>query len=269
MAHNDVERSCSIFVINLDRRTDRLKKMEARLDGVDFTRISAIDVCSLHESVKVIDGPLSSTEKACISSHIKALKAFLRTPYETCVILEDDVIFGNDFLKFINGNIKFPKHAYVLKLDTFFQKVWLSRFFLKSQKFRLHRLHSLHYSAAAYCTSRKGAQLIIDNLLRYQNTTDDIIFGDMLNLGKAYQLNPACCVQEFYDEQHLDSDIYNERVIRLKKHELKYYKTKNKDNITKFIREISRVLDQLKSILIKAIYILVRNTVIIDYKNKF
>ena len=73
-------------------------------------------------------------------------------------------------------------------------------------------MHSFHYGAAAYATSRGGAHAIIKELEKYNMPADDVIFDYMVTskeFGDALQLNPACCIQEhhLYEDLKTDSDI--------------------------------------------------------------
>ena len=71
-----------VLLINLDRRRDRLDKMNERLGNLPFTKIVALDGSKSKDILDVIKGPLGLNEKACIYSHIKALNFFLSTNYE-------------------------------------------------------------------------------------------------------------------------------------------------------------------------------------------
>ena len=91
-----------ILLINLDVREDRLKKMKARLKAFDFMRVSAVSINDLPEQISKTKSRLALSEIACARSHISALKRFLESKYETCVILEDDIVLGNYFFDFIS-----------------------------------------------------------------------------------------------------------------------------------------------------------------------
>lgn len=239
--------NCHIYVINLDKREDRMRKMSTRLSNLNFTRVSAIDANKLDESVKDVKSPLSNAEKACILSHIKALKAFLSTSYSMCILLEDDVILGKGFLEFLRNFDSFPKNSYVIKLETFCNKLLCSKFKFKFNQLIYNRLYSIHFGSAAYATSRQGARHIIEEMERFQLPADHVIFERMLKnrkYGKAYQLNPACCIQEFHDEQSKDSDIYKERSRRLDNEKLVAKKAIRGSKIKKVYREIKRLLNQ-------------------------
>ena len=199
-----------VLLINLEKRTDRLLKMQSRLAGIDYTRIDAIAAENIPDNIGVLESNLSKPELACNASHIKALKTFLKTDNEACIILEDDVLFTTDFKTIVNSGLVLPYDAYVMKLETFKHKIFVSRRKFRLNKFKYVKMLSGHYGAAAYMTSRNGAKHILAELMKQSLPADDVIFKDMLGckeFGHALQLLPACCIQENLDNQEIDSDI--------------------------------------------------------------
>ena len=92
-----------IYVINLDRDTERMDSIRANLDrmGLPFERLSAVMGKDVPEWEKLVDmsayawrnrldAPRAG-EVGCYLSHLKAMETFLRTDAPWCVILEDDV----------------------------------------------------------------------------------------------------------------------------------------------------------------------------------
>jgi glycosyl transferase family 25 len=79
-----------IYLINLDRRQDRLFRISRKLVecGLDFTRIPAVDAKSLPESQS--NGVLPKTYTANWLSHQKALEAVANSTDDFGIILEDD-----------------------------------------------------------------------------------------------------------------------------------------------------------------------------------
>lgn len=256
-----------VLVINLNTRKDRFLNMENRLKGVDFNRIKAVEADKLNPEINKLDVCLSNSEKACISSHIKALNQFLESDKEFCCILEDDVVTGRDFIDLINlPNLSklFPNNCFILKLETFRNKVLADRFSRSAGKFKINKIHSIHYGTAAYLTTKVGARNIIDALGSFELPADHIIFDKMLNNkknGHVYQLNPACCIQEFhlqtdYNDQK-DSDILHDdtRKFIKKRESLGLEKTcikRNEYNVESFkskaLREVKRIIYQLISV---------------------
>lgn len=245
--------SLGIYVINLKRRSDRLSSMQSRLRNLDFTVIEAIDGSDPESFVQTIESEFTAPELACIASHAKALKAFLDSEHDACIILEDDLVFGDGFFDFIKLGIDFPHTAFVIKLDTTpAQKIRISRSPQFINGHECNVLHSIHYSAGAYVTSRKGANFILEELNKYDLTVDDVIFGRMLNnkkYGEALQLNPACCIQEVYQNKNLDSDLERLRVERHNKQKSVRKEAIKKNSEKKLARELMRIVNQIINLL--------------------
>lgn len=259
-----------LLMINLKKRSDRLEKMRARLKGLDYTVIEAVPGDQLGDSIKKIKSTLSNNEKGCIASHIKALNIFLQTNHETCCILEDDVIFGNDFFSIIESDLDFPKGVYVLKLETMRNKVWIGKTIRNFGNIKSRRIFSFHYGTAAYITSRSGAKFIIQALSEFDMPADDIIFLKMLadeQYGKCYQLDPACCIQEFLLDDTNESDICEGREKRLGKDTKSILiKKKEKRLMRKIHREYKRLVKQIVFISSHLCKIMSRSYRAIDFK---
>lgn len=106
--HTDLDK-CLILLINLDRASERLQKMQTRLAdiGLDFERISAVDGRGLKyphplfsaASYRFLHGRRwSPAEVGCYLSHLKAAEHLLKSDAKFALILEDDVAFSLDFI---------------------------------------------------------------------------------------------------------------------------------------------------------------------------
>ena len=82
-----------VFVINLDRRPDRLDTISGDLHrlGLPFERVPAVDARLLPPEDKADRNPLMRAgSKACMLSHGEALRRFLASESSAAMILEDD-----------------------------------------------------------------------------------------------------------------------------------------------------------------------------------
>jgi glycosyl transferase, family 25 len=103
-----------VWLINLDRSTSRREAMEARLAalGLPYTRFAAIDGrAEWDRLVADVDLPafrrnvgreVLPGEIGCYASHLGVWQALLDSPHEVALILEDDVVFHDDFLAVLN-----------------------------------------------------------------------------------------------------------------------------------------------------------------------
>jgi GR25 family glycosyltransferase involved in LPS biosynthesis len=84
-----------ILVINLDRRQDRMSRIERSVDTDIFnlTRVQAIDAQSTN--FKRLSGFLSGPEEACWKSHQSAMNLQVHEGLKFALILEDDADFEN------------------------------------------------------------------------------------------------------------------------------------------------------------------------------
>jgi glycosyl transferase family 25 len=100
---------CLVLLINLDRASDRLQKMQTRLAEIslDFERIRAVDGRALNyphplfsaASYRFLHGRRwSPAEVGCYLSHLKAAERLLKSDAKFALILEDDVVFSHDFI---------------------------------------------------------------------------------------------------------------------------------------------------------------------------
>jgi glycosyl transferase family 25 len=86
----------SVYVLNLDKRTDRLKEVtnELATHNISFTRFSAVDGAGL---VHKISSTINKNELACSLSHANIIKEASQKNQNIICIFEDDVVLSPDF----------------------------------------------------------------------------------------------------------------------------------------------------------------------------
>jgi len=216
-----------IFLINLKRRPDRLQFMSAQLEaiGLPFERVEAYDF--LENDFGPTTQTLSGAERACAISHRKAWQSFLASGRDRCLILEDDVILSPDLKSFLENPANIPNTVDVLRLETMFMRSRLGpgRTCRKMRKFKIHRMHSIHYGCGAYVISRSFAGSAVRDLTDFPGPVDHVMFApeeDCFYPTAAYQLRPALCVQAEWYEPTKDlplalSDLHLERTARFER----------------------------------------------------
>ena len=166
-----MNQAISAFVINLDRRPDRMERIAAHLGdiGVAYHRIPAIDAQNTDpawlDRVISKSGPLGSLgdgDRACTVSHWQAWGKFLKTSADFALFLEDDAFLARDVLALLTTADWVPEGVDVVKLEKFGQGA--SNVLLGPPvgslpvKRELRRLHSRHAGGAAYILSRCAAR---------------------------------------------------------------------------------------------------------------
>lgn len=98
-----------VLLINLDRSEQRRTQMEQRLAalGLPYERLAAVDGRALWSELEAsVDIPafqrnvgrdLMQGEVGCYHSHLQAWRCLLDSDAHTLLVLEDDVVFGQDF----------------------------------------------------------------------------------------------------------------------------------------------------------------------------
>jgi glycosyl transferase family 25 len=191
-----------VYVINLARSLDRRAWMERQLAeaGVAARFVAAVDGRRCRRNAQEAPGGprLSKVETALILSHRKAWRALLASPAAVAVVLEDDVRLGRGLAEILA--LDWPSRGCELvKLETMFDKVWLSRAGQAMGARSLHRLGAEHHGSAAYLISRTGALKMLRATRGLREPVDVTMFGRAAIFGglvEAWQLTPAIAVQQ-------------------------------------------------------------------------
>lgn len=218
-----------LFVINLDRQPERLKRMELLFKGLGlrFIRVSAVDGQRLSQeeirhwqSVDAGSRPLRAGETACFLSHRECWRRIVDEALPCAAIFEDDLHLGADAATLLRSGDWVPADADVVKIETKLQYARVDKAAAGSVNGRaLHRLRSKHAGAGGYIVTRKGAEKLLAMSGTFPSPADQFVFN--LDLPSAasltiYQLLPAVCVQDFVVKEPamiigLGSDLHDER----------------------------------------------------------
>lgn len=205
-----------ICCINLDRHPLRMERMRRCLQGLAFERIPAVDGKAFGgPECRDVSRPIGADnitryELACVRSHRVAWSRFLAGGEPYCCVLEDDVFLSPDFPKFVSNTSWIPSRCDLVKIETYCEKVMLSRTMVGALDRVLTELRSLHQGTGAYILSRRGAEMLLAETARPSLPLDLAIFDtDILRRhGPLLQLIPALCVQI----RHIPSGIVFEEM---------------------------------------------------------
>lgn len=201
------------YVINLDRRPDRLERIGAHLAerGVAFIRQSACDARSATEAeiaqVVRAHGPLGQLglgDRACTVSHTRAWSAFLDSDATHALFLEDDIFLAADITDLLSDTAWIPPECNAVKLEKFNDGI--SRVLLAPEIGRtplgraLHPMRSRHLGGGAYILTRDGARLALAHRGRYRVPIDHFLFNDTVSPIRV-ALNPAIIVPAVATQQ--------------------------------------------------------------------
>ncbi|MEY4917396.1 MAG: hypothetical protein RL616_1309 [Verrucomicrobiota bacterium] len=192
-----------IYCINLDRHAQRMERMKVCLQYLPFERIAAVDGQTFagpdrrDKSVPPTAETLTRFERACLASHRLAWTRLLADGDAFACVLEDDLVFSAEFSDFIHDPSWIPAGCNLVKLETFYETVVVSRETVAARNRTLAELRSLHNGSGAYLISRRGAELLLAATATLAQPVDVALFApeNFRPLGPALQLIPALCVQ--------------------------------------------------------------------------
>ena len=213
-----------VYLINLERRKDRLEAMERQSAGLGLTleRVAALDAGTADRDAVnrwfATGGPLGEIpagDKACLLSHRAAWELFVAGGQAHAAFLEDDVRLSKVAGTMLASDCWIPGGVEVLKLEHYGppgQRVMLADIRGVGEDFRMGRMLSRHTGGAAYILSRKAAEMLLAEK-RFDLPVDHLLFNP--NNSKLFarlspwQLLPAIARQEeFVGEK---SDIEKSR----------------------------------------------------------
>jgi glycosyl transferase family 25 len=118
-----------VILINLDRSKQRREQMDHRLAslGLAYTRLSAVDGKAQWETLRStvdkvafernVGRDLMLGEIGCYHSHLQSWNALLQSDCHTLLVLEDDVVFGDDFMEAIDQALQYRQSWDMLNLN--------------------------------------------------------------------------------------------------------------------------------------------------------
>ncbi|NOR62043.1 MAG: hypothetical protein GQ535_06050 [Rhodobacteraceae bacterium] len=193
------------FLINLDHRTDRMAFMQAQLGpmGLGFNRISAVNGLGEDDIGYPADHPrLTKGEFACYLSHINCWRAFLATDAERCLIMEDDVAFGPDFMACLEHSAFFDHDGCITRLECRpYPTVLRKRSRHMFNGTRLRQQMAYDGGTAAYVIGRDYAAYLLKHHSTPKIPVDDQILNPYeidLRPHKIFQLDPAPATQRIF-----------------------------------------------------------------------
>lgn len=211
-----------IYLINLERRPDRLAAMRTEAGSLTLTRVDALDAATAEP--QGVDrwfadgGPLGEIprgDKCCLLSHRQAWELFLASGDAHAVFLEDDVRLSKVASALLADDGWIPSGVAVVKLEHYGppgQRVLLSGLRRIGEDFQMGRMLSRHTGAAAYILSRAAGELLLAQT-RFDLPVDHLLFNPnnsrLFTALSPWQLVPPIArQQEFVGEK---SDIENTR----------------------------------------------------------
>jgi GR25 family glycosyltransferase involved in LPS biosynthesis len=172
------------FVINLERRTDRLNELKIPFE---------YEVFSATDGRKSFDNERYSSHElgqlGCRDSHKRLLSKIYEDGVEHCLIFEDDVELCNNF--------EFKLEEIIKELPEDWDMVYLGGWNLGEKKSYTNKLNIAEkvYTTHSYLIRRKFIPLLIDEINKDECKKVDVIFSVLQKQNKCFIASPILCWQ--------------------------------------------------------------------------
>ena len=144
----------TIYYINLDNRPDRKREFLEEISKIEFPNKNIVRIPGVYKEKM---GGLG-----CSLSHIKALKKFIHSNEEHCMIFEDDFIFNEDIMNRVTEML-FNLFENKIRFDV----CMLSGLILKSETSEYKFLNKVinGQTASGYIVSKAFAPVLLQNYI--------------------------------------------------------------------------------------------------------
>lgn len=167
-----------VYLINLDRRKDRLESATAQLNslGIEYERVSAVD--SIEKNIP--------PTQACTMSHLMVIKDAKKRGFNNIVIFEDDVVFVDDFTEKFNVAIQ--------SVPSTWEMLYIGGVNFDYKKINMHVVSS-NGTHATHAYAIKGQ--VFDKILNTVKEEDvvDVSYAKMHKDMETYSIKPSLCTQ--------------------------------------------------------------------------
>ena len=178
-----------IYYLNLDEEPERMMYMEAQLkywEIENYTRISAYDGRGDRDLGHILKGTypdgMSAGEVGCTTSHLKAMKEFLKTDAPCAIMMEDDCDIGTA------AHWPFEWRDFFCKIPYDYDVIQLAVINPAAIHLQMHKRFVNDFSTACYLITRRHAQKLIDlhvrgdkykldNGVKPRAVADDLIYN--------------------------------------------------------------------------------------------
>lgn len=175
------------LVINLDRAVERLARIAGALDalGIAWQRLPAVDGSRLSQAQR--DAKLDEREfqrrrgmpsvpgeLGCYLSHVEAMRRLLDSDAQYALILEDDVIPGQDLVAVLQALMAHPERWDMVKLSAVHSGT-PARVLKLTASHWLAVMFSSCTGASAYLVNRRAARAYQDQLLPMTAQVDHVL----------------------------------------------------------------------------------------------
>lgn len=201
-----------IYLINLDRSSDRLARMAGQLEqlGLSFKRVQAFDGNSMtadNRATWIAARTANPAHKwlsgqiGCLESHLAVWDLIAKGPDRCSIVMEDDVHLSKAFGSFCADDAWVPANADIVRFETTLTGMRLGAQTAAGMASRhLRRILDRTHSAGGYLIRQEIAALLARTPPSLQIPPDYLMFDPKRSFVaghlRVFQMSPACVVQD-------------------------------------------------------------------------
>jgi glycosyl transferase family 25 len=192
-----------IYYLNLSRRPDRNQECIDELSkyGIVAERFNAVDAKELNLQPWM----------GCLLSNLEIIKTAKSKGFKNILILEDDVIFNDNFNLF---------NSYIEQVPDNWDMIYLSGNHNEHSGYQINKISEniikcfITYSTHSFAVKSSAYDLIINYLTNNQTKPVDVLYTDIQRMCNAYSLSPGITTQRvgFSDIENIVVD--NQKYIK-------------------------------------------------------
>lgn len=180
----------TIFVINLDSATERLRHMGDQL-GDNFERLPAVRGVNAppHLAAQFEGSRLNASERGCYASHLTAYELIVQRDLPYAVVLEDDLDLDADFFNAIQKAVQSIDQWDFIALGGAVRYAYRDVAKIGTNRSLVQYSH-LPKSTSAYIISNSGSRKMLQPRIRTRPVDVDFHYGWHLGL-RCYGVHPT------------------------------------------------------------------------------
>jgi glycosyl transferase, family 25 len=188
-----------IFVINLDRATERLVNISRQFAAhrLTFERVPAVDGSLLTAAEKrklnppqLIGGEMSDGEIGCFASHLKVFQIVVNRGLPRVCVMEDDISMSTCALRWLASQAPFPAGCDILKIEGMIRPKTAVLPILEYAGQKIVFSGQVSFGTAAYIITLDGARRALQRLPRMGSPIDHALFRYWENGLHVYEVHP-------------------------------------------------------------------------------
>ena len=184
-----------VYLVNMDRSTDRLEIMQRRLSslGLEYERVSAVDGSKLStEDKKFVVSPnwrypysLTPGEVGCFLSHKKCWQNLIDSGEPWALVLEDDSVFHPNAKDYFQSTEWIPDGVQLIQFSYTKDSTFSDKTVILPNGSHLVRVkHSSPCGTYAYLISREAAKRALELSNQVEGPIDNFMFGMFFDFPK-------------------------------------------------------------------------------------